>query len=189
MEELRFDPAEHKYFVGKREVPSVTTILKEEGFIDSAWFTESGRQRGSYVHLAVHYHDMNELDEDSLDDTIRPYVEAWKRFKVDTGIVIIESEVPILDPLKRYAGTPDKIVMLDDKQSVLDLKTGIVSPWVRLQLCAYGEAKGIYRRFAVQLCDDGKYKVHQYIDRQDFGVWNAVLAVYFWKMNELKRRG
>lgn len=185
---LTFDEATHTYKAEGRVIPSVTEILKDEGFIDTAFFTDYGRQRGKLAHLAIHLLDMGELDEESLDPVLSPYVEAWKRFRADTDITIIESEVPILDPLKRYAGTPDKIVMLDGKPSVLDLKTGIVAPWVRLQLCAYGEAKTVYRRAAVQLNDDGTYKMHCYSDRQDFAIWNATLAVYWWKRNELKRR-
>ncbi len=186
---LSFDPETHVYKFNGRVVPSVTEILRAENFIDTTFFTDYGRQRGKLAHLAIHLLDMGELDEESLDPVLSPYVEAWKRFRADTDITIIESEVPILDPLKRYAGTPDKIVMLDGKQTCIDMKTGTVSPWTRLQLCAYCEAKGIYRRAAVQLNDDGTYKMFAYSDRQDFAVWNATLAVYWWKRNELKRRG
>ncbi|MEN6440510.1 MAG: hypothetical protein ABFD97_18200, partial [Syntrophobacter sp.] len=185
---LTFDEATHTYRVNGRPIPSVTGILRAENFIDTAFFTDYGRERGKLAHLAIHLLDMGELDEESLDPVLSPFVEAWKRFRADTGVEIIESEQPIVDPLRRYAGTPDKIAMLYGKTTVLDVKTGTVSPWVRLQLCAYCEAKGIYRRAAVQLNDDGTYKMHTYTDRQDFGVWNATLAVYWWKANELKKR-
>lgn len=189
MSGLEFKDDGHVYTFDGRWIPSVTEILKSEGFIDTAFFTDYGRERGKLAHLAIHLYDEGELDEESLDPVLSPFVEAWKRFRADTGVEIIESEQPIVDPLRRYAGTPDKIVLLDGKQTVLDLKTGVISPWVRLQLCAYCEAKTIYRRAAVQLNDDGTYKMHTYTDRQDFGVWNATLAVYHWKRNELKRRG
>ena len=186
---LTFDPESHVYRFNGRKVPSVTEILRAEGFIDTAWFTDYGRQRGKLAHLAIHLLDEGELDEESLDPVLSPYVEAWKRFKADTGVRVIESEAPCADPLGRYAGTPDKIVVMDGKQVCLDIKTGTVQPWTRLQLCAYCEAKGIYRRSAVGLHDDGTYKLHPYTDRQDFAVWNAVLAVYWWKQNELKKGG
>lgn len=183
-----FDEATHTYKVNGLPIPSVTEILKEEGFIDVSFFTDYGRERGKLAHLAIHLFDQGELDEESLDPVLSPYVEAWKRFRADTGVEIIESEVPVVDLLGRYAGTPDKIVLLDGKQTILDLKTGAILPWVRLQLCAYCEAKTIYRRAAVQLNDDGTYKMHTYTDRQDFAIWNATLAVFWWKRNEMKRR-
>lgn len=185
---LTFDDATHTYRTDGRVIPSVTEILRAEGFIDTAWFTDYGRERGKLAHLAIHLHDAGELDEDSLDPVLRPYLDAWKRFVEATGCIILESEQACVDSLKRYAGTPDKIVLLDGKPTLLDIKTGAVSPWVRLQLCAYCEAKTIYRRAAVQLTDDGTYKLHHYTDRQDFGVWQAVLAVYWWKRNEMKGR-
>ncbi len=185
---LTFDDATHTYKIDGRALPSVTEILRAEGFIDTAFFSDFGRERGKLAHLAIHLHDAGELDEDSLDPVLRPYLDAWIKFKADTGCTILESEQPCADQFGRYAGTPDKIVLLDGKPTLLDIKTGVVSPWVRLQLCAYCEAKGIYRRAAVQLCEDGTYKLHHYTDRQDFGVWNAVLAVYHWKRNEMRRK-
>lgn len=189
MSGLEFKDDGHVYTLNGKWIPSVTEILRAENFIDTSFFTDRGRERGKLAHLAIHLHDAGELDEDSLDPVLRPYLDAWIKFKADTGCTVIESEQPCADALGRYAGTPDKILMLDGKATVADIKTGAILPSVRLQLCAYCEAKTIYRRVAVQLCDDGKYKLHTYTDRQDFGIWNAVLAVYHWKLNELKRRG
>lgn len=186
---FHYDDESHTYTVDSRPVPSVTEILKAEGFIDVSHYQEYGRNRGKLAHLAIHLYDTGELDEESLDPVLGPYLEAWKLFRADTDMKIIESETPIVDPLKRYAGTPDKVVLLDGKQTIIDMKTGTVSPWTRLQLCAYCEVKGIYRRVAVQLNEDGTYKIFAYSDRQDFAIWNATLAVYWWKRNELKRRG
>jgi hypothetical protein len=143
----------HRYSEG---LESVTGILKDEGFIDAAFYTEYGRQRGSFVHLARHLDDMGELDEESLDPEIAPYLEAWRRFKRESGFVVCQSETPLANLTYRYAGKPD---------------------------CIGNFPSGNLKRAAVELHDDGTYRLIPYTDRQDVNIWLAVLAVHNWKKN------
>lgn len=183
-----FDEETHTYKIGDRKIPSVTEILVSEGFIDTTWYQEYGRDRGKKVHKATHLYDAGELDEEELDPVLRPYLDAWIKFKADTRFEIYECEIPSVDQFYRYAGTPDRIGLFDKSITVLDIKTGAVEPWVRLQLVAYGQMKGAYGRIAVQLNDDGTYRLHQFLDRQDKSIWDAVLATHWWKRNNLKGR-
>ena len=139
---------------------SVTAILKAEGFIDTRFFDDFSRDRGSMVHLATAYDDDGELDEESLDPVIIPYVEAWRRFKRESGFVVSASEVPMMSNLYKYAGTPD-----------------VMGSFPR----------GAMKRAAVELHDDGTYKLIPYTDRQDVAIWLSVLAVHNWKQNNLRR--
>jgi hypothetical protein len=149
----------HWYALDGQVLPSVTTILKAEGFIDSRWFDEWSREKGSMVHLATHYDDMGELDEESLDPVIIPYVEAWRRFKKESGFDVSSSEVPMASKTYRFAGKPDTI----------------------------GEFPGgRIKRAAVELHDDGTYRLITYEGRQDQNVFLAALACYQWKRNNLK---
>lgn len=159
-EGLVFNEADHSYFLDGVRVPSVTGILKAEGFIDDRFFDEWSRDRGSMVHLATHYDDLGELDEDSLDPVIVPYVEAWRRFKRESGFIVEASETGLASRVHRYAGT-------------LDTR-------------GYFPA-GTLKRAAVELHDDGTYKLYPFTDRQDVSVWLSALACHNWKINHSRR--
>jgi hypothetical protein len=146
----------HIYTLDGARLPSVTGILKAEGFIDDSFYDEYSRQRGSLVHLATHYDDLGELDEDSLDPVIAPYCEAWRRFKRESGFVVDQSEKPMASKTYRFAGKPDAIGCFPS---------------------------GSLKRAAVELHNDGTYKLIPFTDRSDRGVFLAALACYQWKNN------
>lgn len=143
-----------------RVYPSVTTILKAEGFINTAYYDDWSRDRGSMIHLATAYDDAGELDEENLDPVILPYLKAWRRFRKESGFVPEQIEPPMMSTVYRYAGTPDRI----------------------------GDLPGRIKRAAVELHDDGTYKLAPFTDRQDVNLWLAALSVHNWKINNLKGR-
>lgn len=155
-----FDREGHRYTLNGRSLESVTQILQAEGFIDTTFYDDFSRERGALVHLACHYDDTKELDDDSLDEVIVPYVAAWRSFKAESGFIVERSEVPMASKAYLYAGTPDVI--------------------------GYFPA-GFVPRGAVELHKDGTYKLIPYKDRQDVALWQSILAVHNWKAN-LKRR-
>lgn len=157
---VEFTEEGHIYTADGRRLESVTGILKAEGFIDDRWFTEEARERGSFVHLARHLDDMGELDEESLDPVIVPYLEAWRRFRRESGFVVERSEVPGMSSSYLYAGTPDVIGHFP---------------------------KGNLKRGAVELHNDGTYRLVPFTDRQDVAQWLAVLSCHNWKKNNLRR--
>ena len=186
--DLVFDSQNHKFSINGHPLPSVTTILSDIGFINKDWFTEDGRTRGSFVHLACQLDDQGELDEESLDDTLRPYLTAWRSFKSDSGIDIKKIEEPgyFINPL--FAGIPDRVCILNKTKTIIDIKSGVVSPVTGLQLAAYDIIEGGIRnkRLAVHLTEEGKYKVTEYKDPQDRHVFLSAVACYHWKQNNLK---
>ena len=143
-----------------RLYPSVTTILKAEGFIDTRFYDDWRRDRGSMIHLATAYDDAGELDEENLDPVIFPYLEAWRKFRKESGFAPDKIEPPMMSTAYKYAGTPDRI----------------------------GELPGRIKRAAVELHDDGTYKLVPFTDRQDVYLWLATLSVHNWKLNNLKGR-
>ena len=89
----RFDESEHKYYIGEMEVPSVTSILKDVGLIkDNGYYTEASRIRGKAIHAAIELHLKNNLDRDSLDPRILPYLDGFERFEEDTHFKTIAIE-------------------------------------------------------------------------------------------------
>lgn len=157
-----FTDGDHSYqsFAGGKYYPSVTEILKAEGYIDTTYYTEYGRDRGSFVHLACHYDDIGDLDEDTIDPEIKPYLDAYRRFKAESGFVVERSETPMMSTKYLFAGMPDKIGAFPS---------------------------GSIKRAAVELHNDGSYRLIPYTYRNDINVWLAVLAGFNWKRNFLKK--
>ncbi len=187
MDGLVFNPEKHQYFLNDLPLPSVTTILSDMGFIDKQWFTDYGRTRGQFVHLACELDDKGELDEETLDSALLPYLTAWRSFKHDTGFKIEAIEKPVASELYRFAGMLDRLGIMNKQDYVLDIKSGAVSPWTALQLAAYEVAENRrLNRIAVQLMETGKYKIHSYTDRQDRQIFLAALSCWHWQRNNTK---
>lgn len=169
----------HTYTLDGKVLPSVTHILKHEGFIDDTWFTCDARERGLHVHLACHYHDKETLDIEMLDEVLRPYVMAYAAFKADTGFHVEQSGVPYYHPKYLYAGIPDKI----NVQTLIDIKTGVADqPWHGLQLAAYGLFfDGPIKTFLVHLSADSSYNVTPYDNPSDKYIFLSALNCYMWK--------
>jgi hypothetical protein len=91
---------------------------------------------------------------------------------------------------QRFAGTVDHIGHLNGYPCLIDTKTGAMTPATALQLAGYEvlvQHPGI-RRFGLQLMDTGKYRLTEFKDRGDRGVFLAALACYYWKANNSIRR-
>lgn len=163
---------------------TVTELLVAEGFINTEWFTEYGRDRGSYVHKARHLYDMDELDEESLDPVLVPYLEAWKKFRRDSGFVPVESEIRLYSEMYQFTGKPDVVGLLNGSPAIVDCKSGTIEPWVALQLAGYEILKGTpHKRIAVRLKPDGNYSVKEFTNRQHRQIFLAALAIHNWKKN------
>ena len=158
--DVEFQPDTHIYSRAGKIFPSVTGILQAEGFVDSAWFTDWARDKGSHVHTAINYDLAGELDEDTLDDEIRPYLAAFRKFMAESGFKVERSEVPGVNTTHLYAGTPD--------------------------LVGCFPKPGQCRRFALELNKEGKYKLISFTNQADFGVWLSAVACFTWKKNNLK---
>jgi hypothetical protein len=182
---IQFDPENHIYTLNGVKLPSVTQILHAEGFIDTTWFTEYGRERGRYVHDIIHWYLTDELDDESIDPVLQPYFDAWLKFEADSGFRSEVVEKPFASETYRFAGTPDHIGCLNGHNVILDVKTGQLQPWVSLQLAAYEilVKHPSLERFSLHLTDDGKYRLTKHTDRQDRGIFLAALACYWWKRN------
>ena len=187
---LNFDEATHTYTVNGADCPSVTQILSDMGFIDTAWFTEYCRERGKLVHRIIHWHLAGELDEDSIDPALRPYYDAFLKFEAEAEIGIEAVEKPFASETLRFAGTPDIIGCLNGHNAIIDIKTGAPQPWTALQLAGYEilVKHPSMERFSLQLTDEGKYKLTHHKDRQDRHIFLAALACFQWQRNNGKGR-
>lgn len=189
-----FDPIAHRYTdENGKPLPSVTNVLIRAGLIDTSHYNEWNRELGTAVHKAVHLYVKDDLDDSTLDDAVRPYLEAYKRFMVESkaDFTANGSEMSLYHDVYRYAGTPDLFGSLNGP-AVVDIKTGSPERWHELQSAAYSELltckflreekeKIPFHRFGLYLHNDGTYTLKEHTNRKDRDVFLAALAVYNWK--------
>lgn len=177
--EINFDAERHVYTDSQgREVPSVTGIISAGGLIDTKWSTAWHMERGTAVHRAVELFEQGDLDEGSLDPVIVPYLDAWHRFRAETGYVSNALEQRIYNPVYRYAGTLDQIGIMQDRTCLVDLKTGTCQRWWALQTAAYNAVAKCRDRYSLELHGDGTYRLIQHTKKTDFQAFLACLTVY-----------
>jgi hypothetical protein len=190
---LRFDPEAHEYRFDGEVVPSVTQVLAP--IVDysavPAFMLNYAADRGTQAHYACELYDADELDEESLDERLVPYVEAWKAFRAESGFTIEHSEQRLYHPRYRYAGTCDRVGILNGRRTVLEIKTtATLLPATAVQCAAYQaafnetapaamRAKGCV---AVHLRPDGSYRLERYEDtREHFAAFVALLTLKNWR--------
>lgn len=191
--ELELDEASHRYRYRGRPIAGVTEILNSAAIIDATHFTEESRVRGKHVHEAAHYFDEGDLALESLRPEIQPYVQAYIAFRQETGFypLLVEQLVHFGN---QYAGTLDRVGWLNDRVIQIDLKTGGLPKWAGLQTAAYELAleemirDGELRlerfpeaRFALQLSNDGRYKLWPLEGHRDRDYFWGALAVHQFK--------
>ena len=188
---LTFEPLSHTYAWDGEIVPSVTRIIQP---LNEYRHVPEGRlmaaaDRGTAVHLACEHVDRDwDLPLDFSEDHAG-YVLAWGKFREDSGFIPDEIELRIYHPGESYAGTIDRVGVLDGRKSIVDLKTSYrLGPAVGVQLAGYALAYNHGRRprehathrYAVRLDKAGNYEVREYSDPLDHVAFIACLDLYRW---------
>jgi len=181
---LHFDANTHAYWLDQQQprmpLLSVTQALQEglAGTMGEEHWTEEARTRGSYIHQAILYHAEGDLAEDTLHESIAPYFQAYLQFLEDERPEILFVEQRVFDEPLGYAGTFDLLVKLRGRNAwtqhvgqrmevldLIDVKTGGLPWWVRLQLAAYKRRvhvaikNVVVRPWALQLQKRGVYRL------------------------------
>jgi hypothetical protein len=194
---LDFDEACHLYTIDGVELPSVTQVLKAEGFVDYAFCTEFARDRGSRVHEAVHFMVEGDLLQSSVDEEVAPYLKSAEAFLSDMEADVVMAEAVVYSALYGYAGKADLFAYLRKRHRLanVDWKTGVPPQATGLQLAGYSGAwlemtgEAVIDRLAVQLTP-GKpkpYKIHEFTDRGDLAVFRGGASSTNWKRRHLVR--
>jgi hypothetical protein len=173
----------HEYRVDGVLKRSVTQTLTDVGIIDSRWFDGQSRIRGDYVHRATALHDLKKLKLESLDPTIRPYFDAYVKFRQESGFKPALIEEKLFWKEMDICGTLDRTGALNGRQGILDIKTGHCPLWVRYQLAAYQAAyksmTGIFlpARWALELRANETYGLYEFNDFRDVDKFRACVEV------------
>ncbi len=183
-----FDSLNHSYTEGEVSLPSVTTVLKAEGFYNPQMFAEGAADRGTLVHLITQ--QVDEGTKELKDFYLNPlygYLLAWAGFITDTGAEILDCEIIVGGTDQGCAGTVDRLALIRGQEYVLDIKSGAPMPWHAIQLAGYKFLLGKpLRRMCVYLKDTGKYRANECKDRYDETVWKSALISYRWKKENVK---
>lgn len=195
--EIQFDSASHTYAVAGQRVPNVSLVtdaLQSYAGVPAA-VLKAKAELGQAVHYATELDDANDLDDDSLPEATRGYVDAWRAFRRDTGWVTHASEVRIYSAHYRYAGTLDCVGHFDRMKGVSPRRLCVVDkkctyrlmPAVRAQVAAYAQAyretfgRAVDRVYAVRLNADGTFELAEFNDPTDLSTFLSALAVLAWK--------
>lgn len=181
LEVLRFDPDEHKYWMGKKRIPGVSEILKKVGLSkDYSEIDPFYRDRGIATHKAIELHLKGILDLKSLDPAVEPCFRAFLTYWEGHTDKIIALEKPMSSG-EDFAGTPD---LITDK-AIYDWKCSKSHDKVaELQGAAYKMFLPPPRLpfIVVELHDDGTFEPFDYGDSVSH--WPSVMDLYRWKTNK-----
>lgn len=164
--------------------PSVTEIIKASGLMgwtpDDQYFLD----RGSFVHEAIAMYLKDRLDESSLAEGIKPFVESAILWIQASGYKAEHVELPLYDPILKFCGKPDTVPLLDWKNSGK-------CAWQLVQISAYqyllkvNDIKASHVPMSVHLSSTGKIaKVQPYTVRElmeGWKVFSSALCVYQWR--------
>ena len=182
------------YTVEGKRLPGVTSIIKTV-YNEQQWGTEAAKTRGIAVHQATRFYDEDGPGFEQnltapIDESIRPYVDAWIRFRKDKNFQPEAIEMSMAVPRLNYAGTVDRFGKLDGKNALIDIKTGTPTIWTALQTIAYAHPLAEpCARVIVQLKETGRYNLidHPILEwRPDWDMWLTTLKAYRWI---LQKRG
>lgn len=187
MSGLTFDEGTHTYRFDGELVPGVTSVLaplSDFSFVDPD-VLDAASAFGTAVHLACELDDRDQLDEETLDDALAPYLAGWRRFCADYAAEWTQIEAKVFHQTLRYAGTLDRYGKLRGKPYVVDIKTSTsLMPSVGPQLAAYKNAipgvPPLTGRMAVQLKADGTYTAKEYTERGDWPLFCSLLTLRNW---------
>ena len=189
---------DHVYRVRGRIVVGTTSVIGRAGLADPRWFTEESRQRGRIVHKIAELEDRGKLDLSSIDPRLIGYAEAYREFKRETQFRPFLIEWRFYDRVLDVCGTLDRLgEAFEDEVLLVDLKTGDVEEWVGLQLVSYergvlahpgaldylkiGKKVRSIKRRALQLRNDGTYKLHPFDSPKDMAEWGGFVTSDPWR--------
>ncbi len=183
---LTFDEATHTYRWDGNLVPGVTSVLAPitDYSMVPRDVLEKASRFGKIVHHATALLDEGLLDPTSISPVVQPYLDAWTNFCIDHSCVWEDVEKPMYSIDMGFAGTPDRIGIIDDEEGVVDIKTTYqLMPSVGPQLAAYshlkfGNKSTLKARWGVKLNEDGTYLAHRYHDGNDLATFASCLTLH-----------
>lgn len=168
MDDLIFIEKSHVYMLEGERLPCVSDLcrfLHKEIYRDApSWQMEAAADRGTAVHKATE--DLDRKGRAEISDDYAPYLEAYAAFLREHEVKWELIEHPDYHPVHGYAGTIDRYGMVDNIQTLLDIKTTytVYKPLCSASLNLYrlmleARQKSVERLLILHLKKDGTYKL------------------------------
>lgn len=193
---FHFDAETHTYTEAGLVLPSVTQVLKDNGYIRfdrvPLHLLERKRKLGKLVHQLTEAYDKGEaLANFDVPNEVMEYAQGWVNFRKDSSFVPIGVEHCMAGETHgmRYGMTLDVDGVFGQEYCIIEKKCGASeSPVWGLQLAAYDwgrNGRTTSKRYALQMGPQFPrgYKLFPYEVASDYHMWGAALAQTIWKMN------
>jgi hypothetical protein len=180
---------EHVYTVDGKIMPSVTQILQAHLQIDYYHQDDYYKDRGSEVDRCSVLYLEDDLDWDTIDPRVRPFIEQFKIFCETSSFSSIAHHGFVHDPVMGFAGEFDLFGTMGDWDSprfvLIDIKTGSEMPHYKLQTAMYvmaflqthtdftGHSLTDIKRFGLYLARD-HYKLKKHDNPVDFSYAQSI---------------
>lgn len=157
---IDFNEKRHEYTLQGIHIPSMSELMQPimSDFPLDPYYLE----RGTAVHDLTEAWDKCRYDPILSDEELLPYIFAYQDFHDQHTVEIIEIEKILFNPTLLYAGTMDRLWVVDGIKHLTDIKSGLKYRQHIVQLVGYA------------LCNTGQFKVsnlylNPYIHK--FHVW------------------
>jgi hypothetical protein len=181
---IKFDSVTHTYSDAAGKLPSVSEILSTVFKIDTRFFTPESAERGKWVHDHCNLIDRGIIKRSDVVHENAGYLDAYERFGRENPYTVIDIEKVVCNKYLRYAGRLDRIIEIDGKNILVDLKTGQKQKYHKLQGAAYRMAyqditgSKIDSVWMLYLNKKGTYKVEHCGDPVYMDYWKACRKLY-----------
>lgn len=156
--------------------------LEGNGFLDT--------EKGDRIHKYVHFDCEGDLNEESVNDCDRGYIEAARKARREMKLEIIGrgAEYAIGNEALGYATKVDLYCIWNGKPTVVNWKTGakVYRFWaIQSALEALLFTPEPVQRLTIQLQEDGQFRPHQHTNRKDFDIARWALGIAAWQKGEI----
>lgn len=166
---LKFFDEKHIYELDGEMIPCVSEIARfasREIYGDVSQYTlDQAAERGTKVHKATEV--LDKYGECEIAEDIALYLKAYVQFVKDYSPEYICIEKAFASQEMRFAGTLDRVAIINGKRIIIDIKTSyqVQKVLARIQLPGYSilyeenEKKPVDELWILHLKNDGTYKI------------------------------
>lgn len=138
---LVYNDEDHEYFIyydGKKIViPSVTQLIKYGRMIDDNFIHPMYAENGTSIHALTELVDDGIYVPEIVDGNAHSAMVGYEQFLLDHDVEWTQTEKIIFNENLFYAGTLDRMGIIDGKETLVDIKSGNKYRWHVVQLVAY----------------------------------------------------
>ena len=184
-----FNEEKHEYSYGGKQLPSVTTVIKEVLNITYPEYAIYHATRGTFVHKAIELWFKGVLDFETVDEAVKPYLDSFIKFQEKAKIEPVILEERFADKNISFAGTVDIVGKVKGKTYLFDIKTGQKQDSYNAQMAGYKkllndndiDIDGIY---ILDLKPAGCKVIKVENIEKYWGLFEGMLRVYWYRFNK-----